>query len=353
VSGQFRVGISRDFLTSDGRIGFGDIGLDALDADPAVSYEFLTEHAAELPASAVAGYDALLLLAPRITAGTLRGNGRLKLIARFGVGYDSIDIGACTRAGVLVTITPDGVRRPVAAAALTFILALAHRLLDKDRLTREGRFADRISYLGMGLTGRTLGTVGCGNTARELFTLAAPLGMRHIASDPYADPQAAAAAGIELVSLDALLRAADVVCVMCALTPDTRRLLDGDRLRLMKPTAYLVNVARGPIVDTGALVAALRDDAIAGAALDVFDPEPLPAGHPLLHLPNVLLAPHSLCWTDEMARGNGRSACEAILDVAHGRLPRHPVNPEAAADRPATAGAAPDTSPAGPPGTMP
>jgi D-3-phosphoglycerate dehydrogenase len=268
----------------------------------------------------------LLVLAPHVSARTLEGADRLAIVARFGVGYDSVDVDACTRHGVLVTITPDGVRRPVATAAITYVLALAQKLLIKDRLTRTGRWDEKIDHMGVGVTGRTLGLIGLGNIGRETLRLAQPFGMRHLAHDPYATPESAAAIGAELVDLDTLLREADFVCVTCALTPETYHLVNAERLARMKPTAYLINVARGPIVDQRALYAALREGRIAGAGLDVFEEEPVDPNEPILALGNVIVTPHGICWTDECFLGNGRSACQSILDVAAGRVPRHVVN---------------------------
>src|SRR5262249_29477586 len=151
-----------------------------------VRWDFLAEDTRQLRPDQIHGYDALLVLSPRVTAQTLEGADRLAIIARFGVGYDSVDVEACTRHGVLLTITPDGVRRPLATAVLTFLLALSHRLTIKDRLTRTGRWADRLDYMGAGLTGRTLGLIGLGNVGREVFRLTQPLEMHHLAHDPYA-----------------------------------------------------------------------------------------------------------------------------------------------------------------------
>lgn len=322
----FRVGITRDFLRPDGTLALGDVGLDLLDAAPGIRRAFLAEDTRELRPDQVRDHDALLVLAPRVTAATLEGVERPAVIARFGVGYDNIDVEACTRRGILLTITPDGVRRPVAVAALTFLLALSHKLLVKDRLTRTGRWHEKLDHMGMGVTGRTLGVVGLGNIGRELLALARPLGMRHLAADPYASPASASAAGAELADLDHLLREADFICLCCALTPETHHLLDARRLALLKPTAYLINVARGPIVDQQALTQVLQERRIGGAALDVFETEPIDPADPLLALDNVLLAPHALCWTDECFRSNGRSACTSILDVAAGRTPQYIVN---------------------------
>jgi D-3-phosphoglycerate dehydrogenase len=322
----FRVGLTRDFLNPQGEFALGDIGLDVLDRAPHVTWNVLGEDSRELTSAQADEYDALLVLAPRITAATLDGTRRLKLIARFGVGYDNVDVEACTRHGVLLSITPDGVRRPVAAAALAFVLALAHRLFEKDRLIRAGRWADKLDYMGLGLTTRTLGLVGYGNIGREIAALARPFGLRLIAADPYAREADAAAASVDLLPLDDVLSQSDFVCVCCALTPETRGLLDARRLALLKPAACLINVARGPIVDQPALTRALSERRIAGAALDVFEHEPIAPDDPLLALDNVILAPHAVCWTDELFRGNGRSACQSIVDVSEGRVPQHVVN---------------------------
>jgi phosphoglycerate dehydrogenase-like enzyme len=330
----FRVGVTRDFLKPDGTLAHGDVGLGLLDEARGVEWGFLEVDTPELPAEHLRGYDALLVLAPRVTAASLEGADRLALLARFGVGYDSVDVPACTARDVLLTITPDGVRRPVAAAVMALLLALTHKLLVKDRLTREGRWAEKLDHMGQGVTGRTLGIIGLGNIGRDIVTLARPFGMRFLAFDPYLTPEQGAAAGAELVDLSELLRRSDYVSVNCALTPETRHLLDARRLALMKPTAYLINTARGPIVDQRALYEALRDGRLAGAGLDVFEQDPVDPGDPILTLDSVIVAPHAICWTDECFLGIGRSACESILDVAAGRVPRYVVNREAL-DRPA------------------
>ena len=328
MSQTFRVGLTRDFLKPDGTLGFGDIGLDLLDQIPWVQRDFLAEDVRELRPDQIQDYDALLVLAPLVTAATLEGVQRLTVLARFGVGYDSVDLAACTANGVMLTITPDGVRRPVAASIMTLLLALSHKLLVKDRLTREGRWGQKLNHMGQGVTGRTLGVIGLGNIGRDLLTLAAPFGMRHLAHDPYLSPQQAAAAGAELVDLETLLRDSDYVSINCALTPETHHLLDAQRLALLKPTAYLINTARGPIVDQAALTKVLREGRIAGAGLDVFEDEPVDPNDPILTLDNVIVAPHGLCWTDECFYGIVKSACESVVDVAFGRTPRYVVNRE-------------------------
>jgi D-3-phosphoglycerate dehydrogenase len=271
-----------------------------------------------------------LVFASRITAATLAGSDRPSIIARFGAGCDNVDVPAYTAAGVLLTITPDGVRRPVAASVMEFLLALSHKLLAKDRLTRSGRWAERLDHMGMGLTGRTLGVIGLGNIGREVFTLARPFSMHRLVADPFASAADAATMGVELVPPDDLLRASDFVCICCALTPETHNLIDRRRLALMPPTSYLINVARGPIVDQMALTEALQAARIQGAGLEVYESELIAPDDPLLSLENVILAPHALCWIDECFRGIGRSACASILDVAAGQVPANIVNREAA-----------------------
>lgn len=325
---MFRVGLTVDFLRPDGRQAFPDIDLDPLDRADGVEWHCLETGADEVPAEAAADCDALLVLGPRISAATLEDAGRLAVVARIGVGYDSVDVDACTRAGAALTITPDGVRRPVASAAMAFLLALAHRLPAKDRLTREGRWAERVDHMGLGLRGRTLGVVGLGNIGREVCRLCAPFEMTLLAADPVTGEETAAGLEARLVALPDLLAEADFVLVCCTLTEETRHLIGPAELGRMKPTAHLINVARGPIVDQAALTAALREGAIAGAAIDVFEEEPVDPGDPILGLDNVIVAPHALAWTDESFRLMGESAFAGILAVSEGRAPGHVVNGE-------------------------
>jgi phosphoglycerate dehydrogenase-like enzyme len=325
MGGECRVGLTRDFLREDGNLAF-DIGLDALDGHPEIAWEILPKSAPEVPGEDVRDYDALLVLAPKVTAQTLAGADRLAIIARFGVGYDSVDVDACTRQGVALTITPDGVRRPVAVSAITYILALSHKLLIKDRLTRGGRWSEKIHHMGTGLVGRVLGLVGLGNIGREVCRLVRPFDLRVIAHDPYVSREAAAAAGADLVGLEELLQTADFVCICAALTQESRHLIDARRLALMKPTAFLINVARGPIVDQAALTQALQDRRILGAGLDVFEQEPPDPSDPLFALDTVIVTPHGICWTDQCFADIGRSAWASILAVASGRAPQYVVN---------------------------
>ena len=321
----FRVGVTRDFLKPDGSSDLDNIAGPLFD-ESGLYWEYIPEHSAELTSAQVKDYDALLVLGAGINTDTFTGEDRLAIIARFGVGYDKVDMQACTENGVLLTIAPDGVRRPVATSILTFVLSLSHQLLIKDRLIRTGRWEDTKDYMGMGLVGRTLGLVGMGNIGKETFKLAKPFGMRHITYDPYVTPSVAEEVGVELVDLDTLMQTADFVCVCCPLSEETRGLIDARCIGLMKPTAYLINTARGPIVDQKALTDALQNGRIQGAGLDVFEKEPIDDDDPLLSMDNVIVTPHNICWTDECFQGNSKSACESIISVASGKMPTYIVN---------------------------
>jgi phosphoglycerate dehydrogenase-like enzyme len=325
----FRIGITADVLKSDGSTMFGGEPLKMLEG-PGIEWEYMDAASVEVTPGQASRYDAICALITRVTSESLGGDARrLRLIARFGVGYDTIDVPACTAAGVLLTIAPDGVRRPVATSALTFVLALAQKLLVKDRLTRAGRWNEKLEHIGTGLTGRVLGSIGIGNIGAELFRLARPLEMVHIAHDPAADPAVAAEIGVRLVDLDTLFRESDFVAVNCPLNERTRGLVDARLIGLMKRSAYLINTARGPIVDEAALYRALADHRIAGAGLDVFEQEPTPRDNPILALDNVIVTPHGICFTDECMRRLAESAFRAALDVAAGRVPAHVVDPRA------------------------
>lgn len=288
---------------------------------------------------AIDRYDAIFGLGLKFTRESVTGAKRLALIARWGVGYDMIDTQAITDHDIALAITPEAVKRPVAEAILTFVFALGTNLLAQDRLVREGKWRGDLPKLGQNLAGRTLGSLGCGNIARQMFRMARSLGFaRFIAHDPFVDraalaalsvdPADAAPLDIELVDKDAVFRESDYVTVNTLLNDSTRGLVGERELRLMKPTAYLINTARGPIVDQKALTRALHESWIAGAGLDVFEVEPLPLDDPIRQAPNTILTPHGLPWTNEIARDNGLEACANILAVARGEAPKSVVNKE-------------------------
>jgi len=278
-------------------------------------------------------YDAVMAFDYRFPAESFRGVRRLAILARWGVGYDRIDVAACTEAEVILAITPDAVRRPVAEGILALIFALAKNLRTLDRECRGGYWRTRVPQ-GVKLEGRTLGSVGLGNIGRELFRLAGGLGFgRLVAYSPHAPIGLDSLSGIEFTSLDTLLREGDFVTINCPLTERTRSMIGARELAMMKPTAYLINTSGGALVEEAALFAALRDHRIAGAGLDAFETEPAPAGHPLFELENVIVSPHAIAWTHEGIKETSLSACRNVLAVYQGSAPPYVVNPEVL-DRP-------------------
>jgi len=326
MNGVFRVGISPDFKTE--AAGLLEPVLDEVFGPlPHVAYDFFETKTIVVAPDEIENYDAVITLRPRFTISSFVGNERLAVIARWGVGYDVIDVPACTEANVLLAITTDAVRKPVAEAIVTFFLALAKRLSAKDKLVRAGRWNAKAEVSGLGLSGKTVGSVGLGNIATEMFRLLQPFDLgRALAFDPYVAQERADQMGVELVGLAAVFRESDFIAINCPLNDETRGMIDADLFSLMKPTAYFVNTARGAIVNQADLVTALQAGQIAGAGLDVFEHEPLAPDHPLTRMDNVILSPHGMAWTDDLYRGNGTGACENVLAVLRGEVPRYTVN---------------------------
>ncbi len=326
----FKLGIVRDVLNAAGEPSFGRAALEVLKGNPALEWEYTPEAVKEITPEIAARYDGLYVNSSRVTAATVsRPDCRLRIVARHGIGYDSVDVPALSAKSIVLTNTPLAIRRPVAVATLTLLFALAGRLFAKDRITRAGRWAERNDLMGTGLVGRTLGIVGGGGIGQELLKVSAPFGMRRLVADPYVTEHAMAALGAARVPLDQLLREADFVVVACLLNDETRHLLGAQQLALMRPSAYLLNVARGPIVHERALIEALRAGRIAGAGLDVFEQEPVDPANPLLAMDNVIVTPHALCWTDECFHAIASTGLQSVVDFSLGRRPAHVVNPEA------------------------
>jgi len=217
----------------------------------------------------------------------------------------------------------------VAESIVLLVLALSHNLVRKDRLVRQGRWAESTQKLGREPRDRVVGTIGLGNIASEAIRLLRVLDVRRFLSfDPYAQDDRAERLGVEPVSLERLLRESDYLLVNCPLTPETRGLLGLEQFAQMKPDAVLINTARGPIVQEAALIEALQSGQIAGAALDVFEQEPLSADSPLTKMDNVILTSHSVAWTEELFRDMGRIDCEGALAIYRGEVPMHVVNPQ-------------------------
>jgi phosphoglycerate dehydrogenase-like enzyme len=323
-----QVGITCDFAT-EGRGLLDGVLADAFESVPGLSYQYMPASGPIADPDCAGLYDAIIALRVQFTAASLQGVERLAVISRWGVGCDMIDIAACTDNDVAVCITPDAVRRPVAEGVVCLMLALCKHLLVKDRLARTGRWDEKTKYVGRCLVGRAVGSVGVGNIGAEVLRLLKVFSPgRLLVYDPYVSTEQLQGLAVEQVDLDTLLRESDLVTINCPLTPETHHLIGERELALMKPTACLVNTSRGAVIDQVALAKALRAGWIAGAALDVFEEEPIASGDPLIAMDNVILSPHAIAWTEELVRDNGIGACENVLSVLRGEPPGSIVNRE-------------------------
>src|SRR5438876_1169135 len=330
---DFRVGITPDFYT-EAKGKFETVLEEQLAGAGVESAPMPPQPGKVATPDALNQFDAIFWLALKMAPESLVGVDRLAAVARWGVGYDMIDTDALTEAGIVLCITPNAVRRPVAEAILTLVFALLKNLPEQDSLARAGKWRGDLTRLGRNIPGHTLGSVGCGNIARELFRLARPLGFsRLLAADPYVKQEQVAELGVEIVDMETLFRESDFVTINTLLNKDTRGLIGKKLFDLMKPTAYFINTSRGPIVQHDALVAALREKRIAGAGIDVFPVEPPPPNDPLFSMDNVIVSPHALAWTQELMRDNGVEACQNVLALSRGELPGGIVNREVV-DRP-------------------
>ena len=339
----FNIMFTGDYLDETGRLSVPDIALDLLEPVPFIRHGFLRDqspepgdatywdrlYSLEIEPQHLAQANGIVIFRPWVKASTFAAGAEdLVVIGRAGAGYDKIDLPACTAHDVAVFNAPDTLTHATASSAFLLMLALAKRLPEHERLVRQGRWELQGTVVGDDLIGQTLGIVGLGQTGMELARLVAPFHMRVIAYSPHADPAQAAACGAELVpGLDILLREADFISLHCRLTEHTRRMIGERELSLMKPTAYFINVARGEIVDQAALVRCLAARRIAGAGLDVYENEPLPAGDPLIALDNAILTPHWLPSTRQAARATMVAVAQGMLAAAQGQVPAHVLNP--------------------------
>jgi phosphoglycerate dehydrogenase-like enzyme len=274
----------------------------------------------------LAGVDAVFASMDQFTAAVLASPeaSRLKLISRWGVGYDAIDVPAATQHGIVVAYTPGLLNDAVADYAMALLFALARRVHEGHLSMRAGQWA---SGWGHDIAGKTLGIVGCGRIGQAVAKRAGGFNLRLLGYDVAPHPDAKKL-GIEFVPLDQLLAESDFISLHCALTPATRGLIGEAQLRQMKPSAYIINTARGAVMDEAALLLALRENWIAGAALDAFVTEPLPAEHPLRTAPNLLLTPHQASFGFDTGARVSEAAARAIVDLQAGRKPQWVVNPE-------------------------
>lgn len=271
--------------------------------------------------------DAIIFAFAPITARVLDALPKVRVAVRNGVGYDAIDVQAATERGIWVANVPDYCIPEVADHAMAMLLGLARKLVTLDAGVRRGEFnAVQMSRPLYRIEGKTLGLIGMGRIGREVAKRAKGFGLNVLVHDKYLSPEQAQAAGATLASFDDVMRNADFISIHTPLTNETRHMVNAEAIRKMKKTAYLINVARGAIIDTVALAAALMDGAIAGAGIDVFEQEPLPADHPLRSAPNTILHPHVAWYSEESLAQLQASAGEEVARVLRGEPLKNPVN---------------------------
>ncbi len=338
----FRVAWTGDFLNDRGQSAYGELDLSSLADAPHIVTHFLTEqsptpgdasywerfYSLEVTGDQLQDVDALVVLRPWVKRAALEDARELVVIGRSGAGYDKIDVAACTENDVALFNAPLALNHSTGSSALLFMLALAKRLPEQQAITRAGRWDLQSETMGSEIQGRTLGIIGLGHSGRELVRLAAPFEMNVLAYSPHAEGARAAALGVQLTSLEELLAAADFVSLHARLTADNHRFFGAEQFARMKRTAYFINVARGELVDQPALIAALESRQIAGAALDVYEHEPLPLDDPLLQLENVILTPHWSASTTDVFAATSRAMLEGLLRAAAGEVPDNVVNRE-------------------------
>ncbi len=271
--------------------------------------------------------SAVLLNMGRLDAGAIGRLKRCKVISRYGVGFDNVDVGAATRAGIWVAIVRHYAMEDVSDQALALLLACVRRVTERDRAVRKGEWNTATRLKAHRLAGRTLGLIGYGDIARCLHRKVSGLGLAKVlVSDPFVDAATVRAAGAEPVSLQRLLAESDMISVHAPLAPETRGMIGAAQLSALKPGAILVNTSRGPLVDEQAIVEALRGGKLACAGLDVFEQEPLASDSPLKSLENVVLSDHVGWYTEESIVELKTKAARNVAEVLAGRPPVYPVN---------------------------
>ncbi|WP_297475889.1 D-2-hydroxyacid dehydrogenase [Thermococcus sp.] len=251
---------------------------------------------------------------PKVTRRVIEAAPKLRVIGRAGVGLDNIDLEAAKERGIKVVNSPGASSRSVAELVFGLLLAVARKIAFADRKMREGVWAKK-QCMGIELEGKTIGVIGFGRIGYNVAKIANAFGMRVLLYDPYPNEERAREVGGTFASLEDLLKESDVVTLHVPLVDATYHLIDEERLKLMKPTAILINAARGAVVDNNALVKALQEGWIAGAGLDVYEEEPLPKDHPLTRLDNVVLTPHIGASTEEAQMRAGVQVAEQIVEI--------------------------------------
>jgi D-3-phosphoglycerate dehydrogenase len=283
--------------------------------------------------------NAIVVRNTQITRQIMEAAPQLAVIGRHGVGYDTVDIGAATDLGIPVVYTPAANTESVAEIAVGFILCLCRKIVQAHgAMQSEELLSDTVTLpvmtrqrglVNMDLWGKTLGVIGVGRIGSSVSRkVIAAFNMRVLGYDPYVDAEKLTGYGVQKVDrLEEMLPLCDFVTVHCSGGAETRHIINVSTLALMKPGAYLINTARGTIVDEAALVEALQNGRIAGAAIDVYDPEPPRPGNPLLHMENVIVTPHFCAMTEESLYNMATMVAQGVLDVLEGRRPQYLVNP--------------------------
>ena len=324
---KIKVGISGDLLNSNGIPCFGNEALSKIKTRSDIEIIWMDKSIKEITEEMASKFDAILLNIPKASAKSVsRDDCKLKIISRFGVGYDSVDIEAMKEKGIVVTNTPNAVRRPVAVAALTMMFALSGKLLKKNDLVRAGQWNDRTNFMGMGLTQKTLGIVGAGSIGQETIKLSQPFFKKIIAFDPFLTKKELHSTGTLKTDLIELAKSSDIIVVLCNLNKSTQGMINNKFFSNMKKTSYIINLSRGPVINEKDLELALENKMIAGAGLDVTSVEPLSPNSKLMSFENVILTPHSLCWTDECFHNIATEAINSILNFFDGTKLENQVN---------------------------
>ena len=276
----------------------------------------------------VPGADAILTCFKQVPASVVRAGEKLQVIGRYGIGIDNIAVEEATRLGIPVTNVPAYCLDEVAEHALALLLAGARSIVRYDRALQADDWSLRTGMPVYRVAGRTLAIIGFGKIGRTLARKAAALDLQLLAHDPWVSDEDVRAAGAEPASLDEALARADFLSLHTPLSEGTQHLLNAERLRRMKPTAFVINTARGALIDQDALLQALQEGWIAGAGLDVFVPEQLPAGHALLAQPNLIATPHTAFYSEESVQALEVLAAQNVADILSGKRPVDVVNPE-------------------------
>jgi len=274
---------------------------------------------------AARGADAILSVFSPLTRHVIETLQDCKVIVRYGIGVDNIDVEAATEHNIVVANVPDFCFEEVSNHVMALLLACAKKLAILNNNTRQGRWGHFPAPMGP-IHGQVLGLVGCGNIGQAVAKKAQCFSLRILGYDPYIGESVAREHGITLVSLPELLKESDFVSVHTPLTKETRHIIGENEFRLMKPSAYFINTARGAVVDEQALIKALREKWIAGAGLDVFEKEPIDPNNPLLKMDNVVVTPHCASYSDASFSLLRRRVGEAAASVLSGRWPRSVVN---------------------------